>query len=216
MLNHFPQQSIQSLIPAEHGQLEVIIDPVADLKAEAYPLSIICHPHPLHGGTMHNKVVTTTAKAFHRCNISTIRFNYRGVGQSSGEFGHYSGEITDLLSIIAWIKKVLPETNLALSLAGFSFGCYVAASVANQMADITALLTIAPAVHNANFNEFLQVNCPWWVVQGEQDEVVPTEQVIDWAQAFPTVTELKMIPEAGHFFHGKLLLLRQIIEQWIN
>lgn len=206
----FPKQPTESLIPAPHGQLAIMTTPILHEPM----IAIICHPHPLHGGTMHNKVVTTTAKACQQQGYATVRFNYRGVGGSSGSYGDFIGEIADLETVIAWVMETVPHAKL--SLAGFSFGAFIAASVADKMSDIDWLISIAPAVNHANFSALTKTTAPWLVVQGEADEVVSSESVCAWANQNPAVKACIRIPSASHFFHGQLLQLRQVLEEWIK
>ena len=112
----FPRESETFLLSGAIGQLEVMTTWTGD---SAVGVAIICHPHPLKEGTMHNKVVTILAKAFEKLGFATVRFNYRGVGKSEGSYGDIQGEIEDLLSVKSWVNQVLPEVNCYL--AGFSF-----------------------------------------------------------------------------------------------
>jgi alpha/beta superfamily hydrolase len=203
----FPTIETTLHLPGPAGTLETLITPKHPNK-----IAVICHPHPLQGGTMQNKVVTTAAKAFLQQGISTIRFNYRGVGASTGTYGDFIGETEDLLSIIDWAQQQIPD--LQLWLAGFSFGAYISAQGALQRASITQqLFSIAPAVNHNNFNDFTGLRCPWVVIQGETDEVVPPEDVYHWVAHMEKFTSIQLIkmPETSHFFHGKLVELRDIL-----
>lgn len=212
MLGHetFPDQLTHDVISAPHGQLEIITSPVLVEPK----VCIICHPHPQHEGTMHNKVVTTLAKTCQNQGYATVRFNYRGVGQSTGEYGELIGEIDDLKTVLNWVNTVLP--GVPITLAGFSFGSYISANVANQLNNIAWLISVAPAVHHADFETLNDVACPWLVVQGEDDEVVPPAEVYTWATENKCVSKLEKIADAGHFFHGKLVPLRHVVEFWID
>jgi len=130
------------MLPGPAGQLEALVSTPQQNARET--VAIICHPNPLFEGTMHNKVVTTIAKAFDLLGLTTVRFNYRGVGKSEGEYGETIGETEDCLAIVDWVQKTYP--NYSLWLSGFSFGAYISASVANQMA-VAQLVSIAPAVN---------------------------------------------------------------------
>lgn len=209
--NHFPQEKEKRFfLKGSQGKIEVISQTPA---LESKGVGIICHPHPLHGGTMTNKVVHTVAKAFFNKGIQNIRFNFRGVGKSEGSFDNGKGETQDLLDVIQWVKEVLPTTPLIL--AGFSFGAYVASAGAAQVTPLQ-LLTIAPAVSNSPYDELPEILCPWTVFQGESDEVVSVQEVVRWydrlkeKQSYPT--QLIRFPEVGHFFHGHLVPLRHKIE----
>ena len=205
----FPEQDRTFLLPGPVGQLEVLTTfPESTTLAG---VGVICHPDPRFAGTMLNKVVTTTARAFGNLGLATVRFNYRGVGRSMGEYGHTDGELADLESIIAWVREVLPSQPLWL--AGFSFGSYISARAA-QPARPARLISIAPPVTHYNFNQFTQIACPWLVIQGDQDEVVSCAAVQEWAARPPSPLELTIMPGASHFFHGRLIELREIIEKW--
>jgi alpha/beta superfamily hydrolase len=201
----FPQTESTFLLPGLVGDLEVLTTPIENTHAET-PVGIICHPHPLHGGTMNNKVVTTLARTFKELGLRTIRFNFRGVGKSAGVFDHGDGETKDLLTIVEWSKQNFPTAPIWL--AGFSFGSYVAAKAATQ---ITAekLVCVAPPVLNFPMQTIPPITCPWVVVQGEEDEVVSPAAVFSWVEEREPKPLLIRIEGAGHFFHGKLIELRE-------
>ena len=184
-----------------------------DLPPEA-PLfrAVICHPHPSFGGTMDNKVVSTLARACRQAGGAALRFNFRGVGESAGAFDHGRGEVEDLMAVEAWLRRRFPE--LPLWLGGFSFGSHVAARGAEILAangqPSQHLFLVAPAVHHQDFDALEPVGCPVTVVQSDDDEVVPAEQVFEWAQRTPLTPDLIRVPDAGHFFHGQLGSLREI------
>ena len=209
-LDTFPAQAFYGKLLAPHGQLEIMTTPGADLSQ----IAVICHPHPLHDGTMHNKVVTTLAKACQNLGMPTVRFNYRGVGKSSGEYGQLTGEIDDLQTVLAWLKKSQP--NAQIGLAGFSFGSYISAHVANLLPDAAWLISVAPAVHHADFTELQNITCPWLVIMGDEDEVVPPADVYAWAAKTPQIETLQRFADATHFFHGKLGPLRTCVQSWLE
>jgi len=202
-------QSIE--IPGPCGVIEAAIEWPANADASQAPdqikdIAIVCHPHPLHGGTMNNKVVTTVARAFLKLGYAAIRFNYRGVGRSDGEFAQGEGETDDLFAVIDWVKKQFPNTTI--SLAGFSFGAYVATNAAHRLSDVKQLVLVAPAVHHHDYSKFGAITCPWIIVQGEDDEIVPPQQVFDWVATLPRPVTLIRMENTTHFFHGKLVELR--------
>ncbi len=207
-MKSFPQENKIFFLDGEAGNLEVMATPAA---AAAEGVGIICHPDPRFGGTMNNKVVTTTARALLDLNLAVVRFNYRGVGQSAGEYGHIQGELADLQTVIKWTLATIPE--LPLWLAGFSFGTYISALGA-QTAHPHRLISIAPPVNHYDYSQFNQFTFPWLVIQGEQDEVVPSDEVKKWAAQPPSPLKFVSMPGASHFFHGKLLELREIIKEW--
>ncbi len=188
------------------GQLVVAIDEPAQLPPEGLRgVAVVCHPHPLHGGTMDNKVAQTLARAFVQLGYRAVRFNFRGVGGSEGAWDAGRGEVDDAMAVIAAQRN----PDLPLVLAGFSFGAYVASQAGAQLASeapAERLVLVGPAT--VNF-QVAAVPANTLVVHGEADEVVPLSATLDWArpQALPVV----VVPGVGHFFHGQLALLKSII-----
>ena len=176
-------------------------------------VAIIAHPHPLFGGTMDNKVVQTLARAFVASGYQAVRFNFRGVGGSAGVHDEGRGECEDLLSVVA---QVAPEGPLAL--AGFSFGAFVtshalAALWGQRRIDHVVLVgtaasrfTVAPVPAEAH-------GCTL-VVHGEHDDTVPLAAVMDWAR--PQILPVTVVPGGGHFFHGQLPLLRNLVARHLQ
>lgn len=199
-------------IPGQQGQLETMLtEPVESLQKV---VCIICHPNPTQEGTMHNKVVTTMARAFDHMGFITVRFNYRGVGKSEGTYGKVLGEIDDLKSILDWVKQQWPEHKVWL--AGFSFGSYISSSVANEREGIDQLVSVAPAVNHHDFNALTEIHCPWLVIASDSDEVVPFDQVKPWLESPPSPIETVILHGASHFFHGRLIELRDILVERLN
>jgi uncharacterized protein len=180
------------------GALECAIDAP---DGAARGLAIVCHPHPLHGGTMDNKVVVTLARAFVQCGWRAVRFNFRGIGASAGSWDEGRGEIEDALAVATAVR----EGDEALACAGFSFGGYVASHAAATLAVQTVVL-IGPATQNFTVAPVPQGTL---VVQGEADEVVPLSATLDWAR--PLTQPVVVVPGVGHFFHGQLPLLKQLV-----
>lgn len=206
----FPSHPVATLfLSGPSGRLEAITTWPENNMVSA--VAIICHPHPLYQGTMHNKVVSTLARTFAKQGLATVRFNYRGVGRSEGHYGDMQGEIQDLLAIKAWVNEHLPR--LPIWLAGFSFGAFISACVAHQATDVQQLISVAPAINHADFYALTKITCPWLVIQGAQDEVVPFAEVQQFALASPVPLRFVVLPEAGHFFHGRLLELQSAIEE---
>jgi uncharacterized protein len=206
MKNHFPDHTETFFIDGPAGKLEVLT--VKPLNFSSKKVAIICHPNPEQSGTMQNKVVTTLAKVFERLEIPSVRFNFRGVGQSEGQHGKTIGEADDLRAVVAWVKQVLPDCEIIL--AGFSFGSYIAAIVANEI-NPAYLISIPPPADRYDFNQFNHIHCPWWVVMGEADEVVAPADVIAWAQNSSIPLHFILLPGIGHFFHGHLVELRELL-----
>lgn len=196
------------LIRGPAGDLELSVAVQQENSHGAW--GIVCHPHPLYGGAMYNKVVTTIAKALQNLNLNTVRFNFRGVGKSEGQFDQGLGELDDLIAVINWIQEM--HHNYDIWLAGFSFGAYIAAKAATKI-PITKLVTVAPPVEHFAMQTLPPITCPWVLVQGERDDVVPAEAVLSWAESREPKPTIIRFPEAGHFFHGQLVELRTQLEE---
>ena len=209
---NFPATASTLLLPGPAGLIEISTDMPPRERARA-GTALICHPHPLQGGTMHNKVVTTLEKALRELGLATVRFNFRGVGASTGEFDDGIGESDDVRTIAAWIRQVHPGDTLWL--AGFSFGSYVALRTAAAL-DVAQLITVAPPAGRWDFTAITLPECPWLVIQGEADEVVDPNAVFAWLASLPTPPTLVRMPETGHFFHRRLLDLRAAIQQGVH
>jgi hypothetical protein len=184
------------------GALECALDTPA---GAARGLALLCHPHPLHGGTMDNKVVQTLARALVQLGYSSLRFNFRGIGGSEGSWDEGRGEVDDALAVIAAQR----QPGQPLVIGGFSFGGYVASQAAARLDAASAaerVVLVAPAVLNF---AMAAVPADTLVVHGEVDDVVPLAAVFDWAR--PQALPVTVLPGAGHFFHGQLPVLKQIV-----
>lgn len=205
----YPTKKNQSLIiPGPCGDLECLLSIPENKNRKA--IAIICHPHPLYGGSMQNKVVHTLDKALGQLGLITIRFNFRGIGKSAGQYDEARGEVDDLKAIIAWAQNEMPEYDLCL--AGFSFGAYIAMSASLDV-NCKQLITVAPPVNIFDFTPLQPPTCPWLLIQGMQDEIVDANKVIEWAAQFSEVSVVRE-PDSGHFFHGKLNILQSIINEY--
>ncbi len=171
-------------------------------------VAVICHPHPLHGGSLNNKVVHQLAKTFTDLGAVSTRFNFRGVGDSEGEYDEGRGELQDLLAVVAWAQAHWP--GLPLWLGGFSFGGFVALQGAQQLAP-QRLVTVAPAVNYFSGNALDLPGVPWLLIQGDADDVVPAALVTGWAAGLNFQPQLVLLEGAGHFFHGRLNELKETI-----
>ena len=174
-------------------------------------LVIVCHPHPQHGGTMDNKVVTTLMRTYRDLGVHVFRFNFRGVGSSEGAFDNAVGELDDLLAVLEWAKNNLPESPLLL--AGFSFGSSIAARASYSLDGLLHLTLVAPPVERYEYDRDGVFNAPLCVVQGDQDERVIAQGVYDWVTQLQSPAELIRYPDAGHFFHGYLSALKADLTQ---
>ncbi len=186
------------------GSIEASLDqPEGD---ERNAVAVCCHPHPVHGGAMTNKVIYTVSRTIASLGIPSVRFNFRGVGRSEGEYDEGRGEQQDLIKVIEWARQEYPDRPLWL--AGFSFGSWIAALQAKEQ-DASQLISIAPPVNRFSFNDFVIPDCPWLVVMGDADEVVDPDAVFGWIEQLEPQPELIKMSEAGHFFHGRLVELRE-------
>lgn len=209
----FPIQSGTLTLPGPSGALEVAVD-FPDEDVAALPLTVIvCHPLPTEGGTMHNKVVTMTGRSLRELGATTVRFNFRGTGESEGTFDEGRGEVDDLRAVAAWVRAQRPGQRLWL--AGFSFGAYVSLAAAAQI-EPGMLISIAPPAGRWDFDSIQLPTCPWLVIQGEEDEIVDPQAVYDWLDETDTSAELVRIPDSGHFFHRKLMDLRGAVKNGVR
>ena len=194
-------------LTGEAGAIEARRDaPAAGIAPRG--VVVIAHPHPLFGGTLDNKVVQTLARAYVQCGWSAVRFNFRGVGGSAGVHDEGRAELQDLLAVV---RQVAPEGPIAL--AGFSFGAYVTSHVLADLWDerpaehavlvgtAASRFTVAPVPPAAHLRSL--------VLHGEQDDTVPLSSVMDWAR--PQTLPVTVIPGGGHFFHGQLHLLKELV-----
>lgn len=181
-------------------------------QGDAVATAVILHPHPLHGGTMQNKVVHTLARAFGELGVASVRFNFRGVGASAGRFAHGEGETEDALAVIEWARSRRPGAPIWL--AGFSFGATIALRAAAP-AQVNGLITVAPAVHLYDFSTLTLPPCPWLLIQGEADEVVPVEAVRDWLSGIASQPQTLFLPGVSHFFHGHLADIKSALHNFI-
>jgi uncharacterized protein len=162
--------------------------------------------------------VTTLARTAHALGVPTIRFNYRGVGASTGSYDEGHGECADALAVVAAGRQRWPDA--ALWLAGFSFGGIVAlrASVDDAVGAVARLVTVAPALGRAFADpaDIVLPGCPWLIVQGDADEVIDGALVIEWAARIRPAPRLAVLPGAGHYFHGRLADLQQQVQPFLQ
>lgn len=192
------------------GQLEGMLH-LPDAAPRA--IAVVAHPLPTMGGTMDNKVVTTLTKAFTELGFAALRFNFRGVGESAGEFDSGNGEVEDVLAVVRHAQEEFG--HLPLILSGFSFGGYVQARAAQHLhPQPHRLVLVAPAVGRSvpsfeNSTSMPHVPHNTLLIHGEQDEVVPLSDVMDWAR--PQNLPVVVLPGAEHFFHGRLNQIKQLV-----
>ncbi len=202
-----------ALLRGAGGAIDALIDTPASVRG----IALVCHPHPLYGGANTNKVVHTIARTLCDLGYAAIRPNFRGVGGSEGEHDEGVAETEDMLGVISWAQS--RWGFLPLALAGFSFGAYVQTRVAARLADSLApprrIVLVGTAAGTAADGSRhyetgpLPTGIPALIIHGESDDTVPLANVLDWAR--PQTLPITVVPGAGHFFHGKLTAIRNII-----
>lgn len=193
-------------IPGPAGMLEGLLESPAETSGNR--VAVICHPHPQHQGTMLNKVVHTLARSLNDLGMPAVRFNFRGVGASAGDYADGEGEIEDVVAVAGYARERWPEAELYL--AGFSFGAVVAARAAARLKP-AQLISIAPAVNILGKQLAEKPGMRWLIIQGAEDEIVPVEDVVEWVEANQPGPKLIVLPATGHFFHGQLVTLRETL-----
>ena len=196
-----------------NGNIETLVEEPAG-GHEPEGIALVCHPHPLFGGDNEHKVVSTLARTLRQIHYVTLRPNFRGVGRSEGEHDHGAGETEDMLAILDGARQIYGE--LPVVLAGFSFGAYVQTRVATKLAEggqaARRLILVGTAVGRVEkIGHFDTRGVPpdTILIHGEHDEIVPLQNVLDWAAA--RSLHVDVVPAAGHFFHGKQKAIHDII-----
>ena len=199
--------TLRQTIAGPAGAIECALD--GPEGAAARGVAVVCHPHPQFGGTLDNKVAQTLARAFVQLGWRSVRFNFRGVGGSQGTWSDGVGEIDDALAVIEAFRPQADAGSQPLSLAGFSFGAYIASQAAARLPDAAKpqrLVLVGPSTQKQSIGP---VPADTLVIHGETDDVVPLASTLDWArpQALPVI----VFPGVGHFFHGQLALLKNVV-----
>ena len=203
------------------GRLEALL---SEGTAEATHAAVVCHPHPLFGGTLHNKVVFHTTKALNSFGFPVLRFNFRGTGLSQGEHDHGKGEVEDVRAALDWLDS---EFHLALLFAGFSFGAAVGLRAACSDARVRALISVGTPVAPLaagiieesrlyTFDFLRECAKPKLFVSGARDQFGPRAKLKALVESVPEPKKLVVIEGADHFFAGRLRELREAIEAWIR
>ena len=201
-------------IPATHGRLEAIIREPRNRPARGVALAL--HPHPLHGGMMHNKVVFRAARALNEAGLVALRINFRGVGSSSGMHDEARGERDDVSDALNYLTATYP--SLPVTLAGFSFGARVGLEVGINDPRVANLIGIGTPVNKYDFGFLRECRKPLLLVHGERDEFGDVERLQNLAREVPLEAgvEVGIVPGAGHFFDEQLDEMMRVIEEWIS
>ena len=203
--------SEKRFIDGPAGRLESILDEPRDGPVRG--CAVVCHPHPQHGGTMHNKVAHTLARAFVRLGFRTLRFNFRGTEASEGRYDDGVGELDDALAAVEWLRA--GSADEPLWIAGFSFGAAIAVRAAAP-ARADGVVAVAPAIYRFARGVTELPECPFLVVQGDEDELVDVEETIEWVNGLEPGPELLVMEGAEHFFHGRLVELRDAVTAFVE
>jgi hypothetical protein len=203
-------------LPVAHGQLEAILQAPPEGKAPRFA-AVVCHPHPLYGGTMHNKVVYHTAKALVGQGGAVVRFNFRGVGASTGRYDEGQGEREDARAALDWLEGQFP--SLPLWMAGFSFGAYVGVPVGCGDARVRAVLALGFPVRLMKVGPPPACQKPFAVIQGGRDEFGPLDELEATLAGWPSPVVLRVVDGADHFFTGRIDELRatvaEVVAPWL-
>ncbi len=198
-------------IPVSHGSLEgALRDPEGDPIGAA----VLCHPHPLHGGTMHTKAVFRAAQALNEAGLRVLRFNFRGVGTSTGSYGEGSAEVEDVRAALDFLEERSP--GLPLVAGGFSFGAHVGARVAVDEDRVRAILAMGLPVSMYDFSYLAGANRPVLVVQGEEDEFGSGEAAEAVVRELGPHVTIERIPQSDHFFHDRFDELKEAIYRYFT
>ena len=209
-----PFPNIAAVIEGEAGAIELRAHVPADVAPRA--VAVVAHPHPLFGGTMDNKVVTTIARAFYDADAATYRFNFRGVGASAGAHDEGRGETRDMLAVIAHVQSLHP--GLPLWLAGFSFGGAVTLA-ASEHIQAAEMVLVAPALERLSKwkeisngqQDHTRPPETTIIIHGEKDQTVPLADSMNWAR--PRNIPVVVVPDADHFFHLRLHIIKRLVSR---
>ena len=188
-------------------------------KESGAPVALILHPHPLHGGTMNNRITYSMYQAFQKLGCSVMRFNFRGVGRSQGGFDHGIGELSDAAAALDWAQSYNPEAR-SCWIAGFSFGAWIGMQLLMRRPEIEGFISIAPPANLYDFSFLAPCPSSGLIIHGDKDAVVPPRDVTNLVEKLKTqkgiVIEQKVIPGANHFFDGKVEPLMTAIGQYLD
>lgn len=183
------------------------------------PVAVVLHGHPEHGGTMNNKVVYTLYQAFCSHGFSTLRFNFRGVGRSQGRFDRGEGELSDAAATLDWLQTYNPNAS-ACWVAGFGFGAWIAMQLLMRRPEIESFIAVAPPAHQHDFSFLAPCPSSGLLLQGDQDQIVPSDAVARLAQKLSQQRDItiehQLVPGANHFFHHKTEALAAAVEAYVT
>ena len=204
----YEKQPIDVAGPA--GRLEGLVEVPENVTTSG--VGLLLHPHPLHQGTMDNKVVHALARGFLAAGLVAVRFNFRGVGDSQGSHGHGEGEHEDAVAVANWARERWPGQPVCLG--GFSFGAMVAVNAFTRIAPELLVTVALPVKKIGTLTQ--QPRVPWLVIQGDEDEIVDAEEVIAWLNGMDPGPELTLMNGVDHFFHGRLTELRDRVAEFLT
>lgn len=212
-----PGGDARLLLDGPAGPLEAVVDAPEAGVAPRDVVAVVCHPLSTEGGSLNNKVVTMAARALRELGATTVRFNFRCVGASAGAFDDGVGESDDLRAVVDWVRRGKP--GHALWLGGFSFGAFVSLRTADALQPELLFSIAPPAGRSWDFENIGLYTGPWFVIQGEADEIVAPQRVYDWLDALADLRQpphLIRLAGASHFFHGRLMDLRQAVKDGVQ
>ncbi|MDQ2887235.1 MAG: alpha/beta fold hydrolase [Chloroflexota bacterium] len=200
-------------IPTPTGHLEGILKPEEEGSQPLYT-SVVCHPHSLYGGTMHNKVVFKVAQTLQAQNIPALRFNFRGVGKSTGTYDEGRGEMDDVRYALEFLSRRYP--GVPIIVAGFSFGAFVALRVAANDDRVQAMIGLAVPARWLEGNTLQDCHKPKLIVHGTEDDTAPYNATVQWFEQVPAPKSMVAIEGADHFFQGHLEEVQTIVNRFIE
>ena len=204
-------ETTQGLVEGPAGNIEYALTAPA---SDARGIAVFCHPHPLYGGAMSNKVVYSLASTASKFGFLALRFNFRGVGRSQGEHDSARGETQDCVHVANWLRQQAP--NLPLLLGGFSFGAFVSLNACTQVRP-AGLISVAPPFGRYFGDAPLPPHpgCPWMSLHSRDDEVVGFDETAVILNAYTPPPEQRVVDGAGHFFHGRLQDVQELVQSFV-
>jgi len=210
----FPTASAELTLNGPAGRIEALVGAPEEIPADGPDaVAVICHGLPETGGRIQGRVTHLIEKALRQLGLRTVRFSFRGVGDSDGQHDAGSGETEDLLEVIRWVQHHNPNSELWLG--GYDFGSYVTARAA-QIVDCKHLISIAPTVAKFDYAGLTRPDCHWLIVHGDEDEVTPIEMVHDWVNWMAPPAQLIVMQETNHKFKRRLMDLRGVIKNGVK